>query len=104
LPDWKQEDRLVAEDVIEHFETYKELPTKYEINEYEIMEDFCLTVQDHRKQDELLGSIKGKGVFRRFKDMIIEFDIEDEWYSFRENRFREIAIKWCEVNGIRYIE
>ncbi|WP_260412496.1 hypothetical protein [Alkalihalobacillus sp. TS-13] len=51
LSDWQQEDRKIAIDVVENFEDYKELPTKYEINEYKIMEDFCLSVSNERKQE-----------------------------------------------------
>ncbi|MFC3882016.1 UPF0158 family protein [Bacillus songklensis] len=103
LPDWQQEDLKVANDVVENFENYKELPTKYEVNEYEIMEDFCLTVRNPRKQNILLKSIKGKGAFRRFKDKIIDFEIEDQWYSFRDERFKKIAVEWCRDNNVNYI-
>ncbi|KAB2331590.1 hypothetical protein F7731_18635 [Cytobacillus depressus] len=104
LPDWEQEDRKVANDVVENFENYKELPTKYELNEYEMLEDFCLTVSDQRKQDILLNVIKGKGAFRRFKDKIIDFEIEDKWYSYRDERFKQIAIEWCLDNNINFSE
>jgi hypothetical protein len=104
LPEWEQESRMVAIDVVENFENYIELPTKYEVNEYDIMEDFCLTVSNQKKQDSLLRAIRGKGAFRRFKDKIIDFEIEDHWYSYRDERFKQIAIKWCKDNSINYIE
>ena len=40
LPVWERENRIIAIDIVENFENYIELPTKYEINEYAIMEDF----------------------------------------------------------------
>ena len=104
LPEWEQENRMIAIDVVENFENYIELPTKYEVNEYEIMEDFCLTVSDQRKQESLLRSIKGKGAFRRFKDKVIDFEIEHQWYSYRDERFKRIAIEWCQDNNVNYIE
>lgn len=104
LPEWEQENRMIAMDVVENFENYIELPTKYEVIEYEIMEDFCLTINDQRIQDLLLRSIKGKGAFRRFKDQIIDFEIEDQWYSYRDDRFKQIAIKWCQDNNLNFIE
>ncbi|WP_227940360.1 UPF0158 family protein [Alkalihalobacillus deserti] len=104
LPEWEQENKMIAIDVVENFENYIELPTKYEVNEYEIMDDFCLTVSDQRKQDSLLRAIRGKGAFRRFKDKIIDFEIEDQWYSYRDERFKQIAIEWCQDNNINYIE
>lgn len=104
LPDWEQEDRKIAIDVVENFEDYLGLPTKYEVNEYEIMEEYCLSVSDQVIRNKLLGAIKGKGAFRRFKEKIIDFGIEENWYSFRDNRFKEIAINWCKDNSIDFIE
>jgi hypothetical protein len=104
LPEWEQEDRKVAIDVVENFENYKELPTKYEVNEYEIMENFCLTVRDQSKQESLLRAIKEKGAFRRFKDKIIDFEMEEQWYSYRDECFKQIAIEWCQENKINFIK
>ncbi|WHY58326.1 UPF0158 family protein [Peribacillus simplex] len=104
LPDWQQENLRGANDVVENFENYIELPTKYDVNEYEMMEDFCLTVSDLRKQNTLLLEIKGKGAFRRFKDKIIVFEIEDQWYLYRDERFKQIAKEWCQDNNVNYIE
>ena len=96
--------RMIAIDVVENFENYIELPTKYEVNEYEIMENFCLTVRDQQKQESLLRVIKGKGAFRRFKDKIIDFEIEDQWYTYRDESIKQIAIEWCHENKINFIE
>ncbi|MGM0876919.1 MAG: UPF0158 family protein [Bacillota bacterium] len=104
LLEWEQENRMVAIDVVENFENYIELPTKYEVNEYEIMEEFCLSISDQRKQDILLRLIKGKGAFRRFKDKIIDLGIEDQWDGYRDDCFKQIAIKWCKDNNVNYIE
>lgn len=104
LPEWQQEDRMVAIDIIENFDNYIELPTKYDVNEYEIMEDFCLSISEQGKRTKLLKTIKGKGAFRRFKDKIIELDIEKQWYSFRNDRFKEIAIEWCQDNNLSYVD
>ncbi len=104
LVDWEQENREIAIDVVENFENYKELPTIYDVNEYKIMEDFCLEIIDQQKQNNLISAIKGKGAFRRFKDMINDFELETEWYSYRDERLKQIAIKWCQDNNINYIE
>ncbi|PEL07743.1 hypothetical protein [Bacillus sp. AFS017336] len=54
LHDWQIENLEIANEIIENFEDYKELPTKYEINEYQIIEDFCLTIPDEKIQRILL--------------------------------------------------
>jgi hypothetical protein len=68
------------------------------------MEDFCHSISEQGERNTLLKAIKGKGAFRRFKEKIIEFDIEQQWYSFRNDRFKEIAIEWCQENNINFVE
>jgi len=84
--------------------TIKELPSKYEIDEYKMVKDFCLTIKDVKIQNILMITIEGKGAFRRFKDAVIEFNIEMDWYSFRDRRYKYLAIEWCQNNDIEYID
>ncbi|PLR86704.1 UPF0158 family protein [Bacillus sp. V33-4] len=104
LPEWQQEELEIAIDVLGNDEKYIELPTKNDINEYRIMEDFCYSVQDKRIQDRLFDAIDGKGAFRRFKNKIHDFGIEDQWYSFRDEEFKKIAIEWCQHHDLQYID
>lgn len=81
---------------------YLKLPSKFEIHEYEIMERFCLSIPDGKASDVLLGKIRGSGAFRRFKDAIYQYGIEDDWFNYRDEAYKEIAIVWLESNGIAY--
>ena len=55
-------------------------------------------------RDILYYSIKGSGAFRRFKDNIYQYNLEEDWYRFRDEAIKRIAIEWCEDKGINYIE
>lgn len=66
------------------------------------MEDFVLSINDNKLSDELYYAIKGSGAFRRFKDLIQRYGIADDWYKYRDNKYREIAIQWCEENDMEY--
>jgi hypothetical protein len=79
---------------------YLKLPSRFDIHEYEIMERFCLSVPDGKMSDVLLGKIRGSGAFRRFKDTIYQYGIEDDWFKYRDEAYKEIAIAWLESNGI----
>ncbi|MFO7891875.1 MAG: UPF0158 family protein [bacterium] len=81
-----------------------QLPTQFDIHEWEIMEKFCYTIEDVALQDELLDAIHGSGAFRIFKSTIRRKGIEEKWYSFRYQAFKEMAIEWCEENGIEWEE
>ncbi len=85
------------------YDEYIGLPTKYYINEYSMMEDFIETIEDNRLYNQLYIAINGSGAFRRFKDTCINFDIIDDWYKFRDEKYKEIAIEWCKENNIEYI-
>ena len=93
------EDKL--EELIEKSIT---LPTKYDIHEYSMMEDFIETIEDVKLYNQLCISINGTGAFRRFKDTCINFEIIDDWYKFRDEKYREIAINWCKENNIEFEE
>nr|WP_311775183.1 UPF0158 family protein [Alkalihalobacillus sp. TS-13] len=56
------------------------------------------------KESKRYRSIRGKGAFRRFKNKIVELNIEDQWYSYRNEMFKQIAIRWCKDNNINLVE
>ena len=78
------------------------LPTRYEINEYSMMESFIETIDDKTIHNQLLIAINGPGTFRRFKDTCLNFDIIEKWYKFRDEKYKKIAIDWCNKNNIDY--
>ena len=100
FPDWQQDQVRIAKEIIAETGDYISLPTKFDIHEYSIMEQFCLSLDDTEMSGLLYGLIKGSGAFRRFKNAIHEYDIADEWHSYRNNALKEIAIEWCRENNI----
>ena len=72
---------------------------QYEIDEYSIMEDFIWSLPEGEMQNKLVGKIRGRGAFSRFRDGIYRFGIEKDWYEYLEKAHREIAVEWCEKNG-----
>jgi hypothetical protein len=57
---------------------YLKLPSKFDIHEYEIMERFGLSVSNEK--------------------------IEEDWFRFRDDAYKEIAISWLENHGFDYID
>lgn len=93
---------LNEDELDELFEKSIMLPTRYDINEYGMMEDFAETIEDTRLQNQLYISLNGSGAFRRFKDTCINFDIINDWYKFRDEKYKELAINWCKDNNIEF--
>lgn len=103
-PDWQRDSINEALDVLMNWGSgkYIELPDKWDIHEYSIMEGFCGYVGNDRIGNALYSAIQGRGAFRRFKDAVFRYGIEDSWYKFRDDALKKLAIEWCKHNNVSY--
>ena len=99
-PEWERDTIDVAKEIIQERGDYIQLPSKFEIHDYSIMEDFCHSVTETDMRDDLLIAIRGRGAFRCFRDTICRYDITEKWYAYRNNQYMQIAIDWCKEHGI----
>ena len=102
IPEWEKEIIPVIKDIKQNPAKYIEIPNQFYINEYAIMERFCLSLKEETLRDKMYSAIKGSGAFQRFKDNIHNYGIVDDWYKYKEESFREIAIEWCKENDLEY--
>src|SRR5437867_9917265 len=65
-------------------EEYLPLPDRFEIDEYRMMGRFALGVADPAVQAELGDALRGRGAFRRFKDVVVRLGLAEEWYRYRD--------------------
>jgi len=98
-PAWQREAVQKAREILTT-QHYIPLPDPCDINEYGMMQDFCYGVEDDKIRNLLLIMIKGPGAFSRFKAALDEFNLTEKWYQYRDEAFRQIALSWCEANGI----
>jgi hypothetical protein len=68
------------------------------------MTDYCHTVTNPKIAGDLFHSISGRGAFRRFKNAVRRHGIEQNWYRFKDEAYKEIAREWCKENGITWRE
>ncbi len=57
-------------------------------------------VEDPVVQNRLREAIDGSGAFRRFKQVISEEGLKEQWYTYKERANREEAIRWLEANSL----
>ena len=100
-PEWQRESILKARE-IQSTDHFIELPSKFDLNSYEMMERFCREYPNRRISERLSAAVKGKGAFRRFKDMISDLGIQDEWNRFEQQSLEDIAVEWLEAEGIPF--
>lgn len=101
FPEWQRDSIKVAKEILET-DNYIPLPDRFDINEYRLMERFCRSIDDDIRE-EMYFAIEGRGAFRMFKHNIHKYGLVDDWYKFRDEAYKRIAIEWCEENGIPYL-
>jgi hypothetical protein len=102
-PPWQHEVILKAGEILDSND-WLELPSKFEIHEWQIMRDFCYSLDDERLESELLDAIHGSGAFRAFKNTVYYRGIEQDWYRFRQEALEQIARDWLERNEVSFVE
>jgi hypothetical protein len=83
-------------------EDWVALPDAFTIHEWEIMRAFTETLEDERRSEELQGALQGRGAFRRFKDALNRYGLQESWDTFRRKAFEKIAREALESAGIPY--
>jgi len=81
---------------------YRELPDRFDIDDYSIMQRFCRTVDDDALRRGLMRSIQGRGASMRISHTAREYGVEESWAAFRNEALRAIAIDWLKREGIAY--
>ncbi|KGP91148.1 hypothetical protein N780_17620 [Pontibacillus chungwhensis BH030062] len=103
LQDWERKNREWADLFVwDEDGRFVELPTPRDLDEYRVMESFAHSLEDEEKGNKLLRAIRGRGAFRRFKDMVGDLGLEEDWYAYKEAQFLKVAKRWCEDEEIPY--
>lgn len=102
VPEWQKEAIKFMQDVMSQSKNCIALPTKFDIHEYGMMRKFCADIEDEQICDIFEILIQGGGAFGRFKNAITEYEMEKDWYAYRTNALKEIAVEWCEENNIEF--
>ena len=99
LPTWQKREWEIAMRIVST-DRLQKLPTKFEVHEWSIMQDFSRSVESDKIREDLLRAIHGAGAFRNFKDTLRRHRLESTWFAFRTGALRQIALNWCEENDI----
>lgn len=101
---------VVERDEIDHAvgilrtDKYLAFPSEYEIDEWSMMDEFTRSVVDEPLRTTLEDAIRGRGAFRRFKDVLQANGRAEAWYQFRDAAYRSIAREWLDRHHILYLE
>ena len=100
----EEDDEVIEEMIEEGWGTrFFRLPGKFDINEYHFMQDFIYDeIPAGGFRDQFESAIRGRGAFRRFRNLAERLGIINEWYEYKEKAQKQLAIEWCEENGFSY--
>lgn len=87
---------------LDMYDTWIEIPGQRELNEYNIMKSFAQNLTNNEQKSKLLYALKAKKPFRMFKDEINYLGIANNYYSYRREKIRLIAIKWLNDYELSY--
>jgi len=101
FPAWQKQEWGVAKRIVStgRFEI---LPTKFDVHEWAIVQDFSHSVTSEKIREDLLNAIHGAGAFRHFKDTLRRHRIASDWFTFRAEALKQIALDWCEERHISW--
>ena len=104
MADLTEEDKALAAEMENTPERFLRFPAKCEIHQYRIMEAYIDRLPPGKAQEELAYAIRGKGAFHRFKQSVRFHGLEQRWYDYLAEAYRELAIRWCAEEGLEYTE
>ena len=82
-----EESEKLKDRIEEDSERYERIPKAESHEGYRDMENFIATVDNERLAELLEVAINGKGAFRRFKDVLLNYPEERErWFKFKDER------------------
>ena len=105
IPDWMQDEVEVAlEILLDEDERYVRIPERQSLTAYKSMADFIETVEDPFLKEKLLNALNGKGAFRRFKDVLIDYPKERKrWHGYNAKAMKREIIEWLGSIGVESI-
>jgi FPC/CPF motif-containing protein YcgG len=102
LPDWERDLIGTAESIVnDESGRFVDIPRKPSYEAYNLMVEFTGSVKNKRLKEKLEIALDGKGAFRRFKNVIIDYPEEEKrWFAFKDKRMRDEVIEWLNDLGI----
>jgi hypothetical protein len=101
LPEWLSDELPRLREILTS-DRWLSLPTRFDVHEWAIMDDFTRSLDDAVLAEELSRAIHGRGAFRAFKDVVHRHGVQQNWYRFRDQAVADIAAEWLDVQGVAY--
>jgi hypothetical protein len=104
VPDWQRELVRDADRVEAGLgDTIISVPSENSSEGYSDMVAFIDTLHNPRLRERLALAISGRGAFRHFKDVLLDYPAERErWFQFKSERLQQRITEWLEERDVLY--
>jgi hypothetical protein len=101
IPDWQRKILRDADRIEGDFSgRFITIPSQSSFEGYRDMEAFITTVRDPRLQEQLESAISGRGAFRNFKEVLLDYPNERKrWFQFKRDRLYQRMLEWLKAEG-----
>jgi hypothetical protein len=100
-----EETEKLREKIDDAPERFEPIPKVESLVGYEDIRDFIASITNEHLGELLEVAIKGKGAFRRFKDVLLSYPEErKQWFQFKDDRMQKRALEWLDDIDITLAE
>ncbi len=105
IPDWMVDEvELALEILLDNNEKFIRIPERESHIAYRSMSGFLDTVDDLSLREELSAVLNGKGAFRKFKDILLQYPKERKrWHGYNAKTIKREVIEWLTSIGVEPI-
>ena len=99
VAEFDDSDEEVPED-LESSERYLALPHKNELDLGQPLIRKFVEIALPSDYDTVLAYFRERGAYRKFKNLLEDRGVIDDWYAFERQATEQALKEWCEDNGI----
>lgn len=105
IPDWMEDEvELALEILFDTKERYPRIPERTSAAAYQSMVEFIEAVDDTAIRVELSAALDGKGAFRKFKDILLDYPKDrKKWHGYNTKAIKKETIEWLRSLGVEPI-
>ena len=102
LPEWMEDEVELALDILlDEDERYIRIPERASYSAYKSMVEFIETIEDPILREDLSAALDGRGAFRKFKDVLIDYPKERKrWHGYNAKSMKREIIEWLDSVGV----
>lgn len=106
LPDWEKQNYKIYQEIQNDIQQkrFVPLPDEFDLHEEKIIQDYCLQLTNHEQTNRLLCAFNGHKAFRKFKNQLYREKLEADYYQYKYQQMKAIAINWCKENKIKFVD